>query len=119
VITIDASEIRVLEHKLGQAAADMHREAGNEVQKTARQVAAEARGIAGGYPHGTGALAAAVRVTGSGLNATVGADVREAFYLEVGSPNTGAPRPWLSGPAERHQRDLEDQLAKAADPFRR
>lgn len=44
----------------------------------------------------------------------IGADVRQAFFLEYGSPNTGAPRPWLSSPARSAQMQVLSDMSKAA-----
>jgi hypothetical protein len=44
----------------------------------------------------------------------VGAGVRQAFFLEYGSPNTGAPRPWLSAPAMTAQQRVLSEVSKAA-----
>jgi len=117
-VSVDYSQINRLREKFAHQAEAMPKIAEDEVDDIGEEVASEARGIAAGYPKGTGALAAAVRVirVGSAV-VSVGAAVREAFYLEVGSPNTGAPRPWLTGPATRALEELLERMSKKAVDF--
>lgn len=89
----------------------------DELNKTAEKVRDQAAAIAASYPKGTGALAANVTVTGTALTRRVGSDLREGWFLEFGSPNTGAPRPWLTGPAGRGAEELLAELGKAAAPW--
>lgn len=114
-ISIDTSDLDRLVGLLEAAADRVDNKASDALRDITGRIASEARATAGGYPHGTGALAAAVEYTTTGLESRVFADVREAFYLEYGSHNTGAPRPWLSEPTERGARDLADKLGKAGD----
>lgn len=69
----------------------------------------------------TGELARSVRIDATHRNNEagymIGAAVRQAFFLEYGSPNTGAPRPWLTGPANRELEGLAAQLGKEAEPW--
>jgi len=64
----------------------------------------------------TGELARSVQIErtnrGSADAYMIGAPVRQAFFLEYGSPNTGAPRPWLSAPALKGQDELASHLDK-------
>src|SRR4051812_840916 len=62
---------------------------------------AGARANAAGYTKGTGALLDAIQSEGSPVHRRVFAEVREAAILEYGSPNTGAPRAWLTDPARK------------------
>ena len=79
--------------------------------------AAAGRQTAAGYPKATGELASEVSTDmGPGLTGRVYANVRQAWFLEVGSPNTGAPRPWLSEPAERSQERLYAHIIRVAKP---
>jgi len=114
---LDTSDLDRLRYLLDRAGDRIDNKAADEVRDVTSRIAAEARSTAAGYPHGTGALAAAVDYEVSGLESRVFANVREAFYLEYGSPNTGAPRPWLTEPTERGMRDLEDKLGKAGAPW--
>jgi hypothetical protein len=43
------------------------------------------------------------------------AEVREAAFLEYGSPNTGAPRAWLTGPARKAIDELFAELSAATE----
>lgn len=77
-------------------------------------VAAEARANAASYG-GTGELAASIQYDGAGLTRRVHAPVRQAFFLEYGSPSTGAPRPWITGPAERGASAVLTAMRRAGD----
>ena len=117
-MSVDYSQINRLRDKFARQAKAFPKVTATEVSAAGDETAAEAKGIAGGYPKGTGALAAAVQVTRAGGGVvSVGAAVREAWYLEVGSPNTGAPRPWLTGPAVRALDELLDRMSKRAVDF--
>ena len=116
-ITVDVSEIRQLAHLLAVAADAARDESEEALREVAMKVAAEARSNASGFAD-TGELpAGAVQLQVSGSGARIYADVRQAFFLEYGSPNTGAPRPWLSGPAERGSTELLKRMAKIAEPW--
>lgn len=87
------------------------------LRRTADKVESEARANAEAFHiDSTGELAAAVRQTGTDLTRFIGAAPRQAWFLEVGSPDTGAPRPWLSGPADRGAQELLAELGELADP---
>lgn len=113
---VDFSDLHRLEAQWRDEAKRLPDDAEDDVDEVVQEVASEARATAAGYPKGTGALAAAVRIVRVGAAAyTVGAAVREAFYLEVGSPNTGGPRPWLTGPAQRALDELVGKIGKRWD----
>lgn len=114
--TVDVSEIQRLAALFDKAASKIPNDARHELENAARQVQTEAISNAAGMAW-TGALAESVELTMGDDSARIEANVREAFFLEYGSPNTGAPRPWLSGPAERGAAELEDRLGKIADPL--
>ena len=99
MIHFDASAVLRLAKLLNEAGVIVEAAAVAELPRTAEEVAAQARATAAGYPKGTGALAADVNVENRGTESLVFTGQREGYFLEVGSPNTGAPRPWLSGPA--------------------
>lgn len=109
-IRVDARAFDDIAGLVGVAIERAPKERARELLKTANMVRDEAAATAGSYPNGTGALAGAVRVGGSDLTRTVGADLREAFFLEFGSPSTGGPRPWLTKPAHERTNDLLDRL---------
>jgi len=116
-VTIDTSELDKLNAMLQRAADRTAKERKRALDKAEQTTLTEARATAGSYPNGTGALAASLESGGTDLTRTVGSAVREAWFLEVGTPKTGAPRPWLTGPAEAAVGDMLTELAKAAAPW--
>jgi hypothetical protein len=117
-IRADWSDLKLLERLLDEAQRAVHVDAARIVQRVGRQVEREAKQTASSY-QGTGELASSLRqftylADPTGATLRVGAAVRQAFFLEYGSPTTGAPRPWLSGPAERGQEDILIDLAREA-----
>lgn len=116
-ITFDTSELDNLNALLGAAAARVDKERASALSHHAEQVASTGRATVRGYTKGTGALADDISVTGTPLTKVVGSDLREAFFLEFGSPNTGAPRPWLTAPARFEMTELLKELGHAAGPW--
>lgn len=116
-IQVDMSDLKLLERLLADAERSIAVDAVRIVNRVANQVEREAKQTAASY-NGTGELSRSVRQLGrsdpSGATVAIGAPVRQAFFLEFGSPNTGAPRPWLSGPAARGQQDILIDLAREA-----
>ena len=82
----------------------------------ALETATQARANAASYG-GTGELSQSVEVEESPLIRRVLAEPRQGAFLEYGTPNTGAPRPWLSGPAETAQRKFFAELADRVEPL--
>lgn len=115
-ITFDASELDDLNAMLTRAAAKVDTTRSRGLERTARSVRDQAAATARSYPHATGALADSVEVSGTPLTKVVGSTLREAFFLEFGSPTTGGPRPWLTGPARTEITRLLEELGKAAIP---
>lgn len=115
--TLNTSDLGRLTRMLDRAADQVDNRAEDAVREVTGRIADEARSTAASYPKGTGALAADINEDTSGLEARVFTNQREGFYLEYGSPNTGAPRPWLTEPTERGARDLEDKLGEAGAPW--
>lgn len=111
-VGIDVSELGDLAGMLSRAATRTHAERAAALDKVAHQVQSEATAIASTYTKGTGALASSIEVGGTPVSRRIFADLREAYFLEFGSPNTGPPRPWLTGPAEKGARELFDELGK-------
>jgi len=112
-ITIDVSEIKQLEKLFGTAAKASSVGAEKALRDVTVKVAGEAVANALSFhTASTGELAAAVEHQVSGTGARVFADVRQAFFLEYGSPTTGGPRPWLTEPAERGSTELLTRLSK-------
>lgn len=113
----DFTDIRRLENEIARAANGALSGAADALDRIVPRVAEEARANAASFPHGTGELARSVEYDTSGLTRRVHAPVRQAFFLEYGSPNTGAPRPWLTGPAESGQNELVRLIGEAGAPW--
>lgn len=62
----------------------------------------------------TGATADGVQWDTSGEVRRIGSPTRAAWFNEVGSPNTGAPNPWLSAPARRAAEEMFDAISGEA-----
>ncbi len=115
-ISADLSQIADLDRVLTAARERPHKVRAQALDRVANRVADEARGIVGGYTTAsTGELAGAIYVRGTPVSKFIGADVRQAFFLEYGSPTTGGPRPWLSGPAQKGADELLAELAEAGE----
>lgn len=116
-IGFDTSEIDNLQKLLSNAVARVPKERVTGLDRAAEAVRSQAIEAARGYTKGTGALADDIEVRGTPLTKRVGSDLREAFFLEFGSPNTGAPRPFLTGPARIEITKLLVELGHTAGPF--
>jgi hypothetical protein len=99
-LTWDLSEIDELVRILALAADRPKRALITTHREAASAVATAARSTASSYRKGTGRLARSIEEEADEKGARIWADPREGFFLEYGSPNTGGPRRWLSGPAE-------------------
>lgn len=116
MISVDVSQLLELAHILGEVATRPKREAASAHAEVAGKVASEAKANAASYRKaGTGRLAASIQTKADSSGATIWANPREAFFLEYGSPNTGPPRRWLSGPAEDHVAELGEKLQTLAE----
>lgn len=115
-ITFDTSELDDLNAMLTRAAAKVDKTRAAGLMRTAESVKAQAAATARSYPHATGALADSLMIGGTPLTRIVGSTLREAFFLEFGSPTTGGPRPFLTGPARKEITRLLEELGKAAIP---
>lgn len=117
-ISFDTSEIDNLNELLTNAASRVDKERVSALARTADTVRSQAAATARGYTKaGTGALADSVTVSGTPLTKVVGSPLREAFFLEFGSPTTGGPRPWLTAPARTEITKLLHELGDMAEPF--
>lgn len=117
-ITADYSDIKDLDALLKRASERPHKVRAQELDRVGAQVESEGRANAAAFhKDSTGELAAAVTRTGTPVFQRIYANVRQAFFQEYGSPNTGAPNPWLSGPAQKGADELFDELSKAAEPW--
>lgn len=118
MITFDTSEIDDLQKRLLTARDKPHDVRAAALDRAAAHAESEARAIVGTYTKkSTGALAAAITREGTPVFQRIFANVREASLLERGTPNTGAPRPWLTGPAQKGADELFEELSKAAAPW--
>lgn len=115
-VQYDSSELDNLNVLLAAAAARVDRVRARGLATAAQNVRAAGEATARAYPKGTGALADNVTVSGTALTQVVGSDLREASFLEFGSPNTGAPRPWLTAPAHAEMTQLLKDLGEAGSP---
>lgn len=116
-VGFDTHELDDLQHLLSTAASRVAKERSIGLERAADAVRDQAIETARSYPKGTGALADDIEVRGTPLTKSVGSDLREAFFLEFGSPNTGEPRPFLTGPARIEITKLLVELGHTAEPF--
>jgi hypothetical protein len=112
----DASELDDLGELFSTTVARVSRERATRLASHAEAIRSQAATEAAGYRHATGALAEDLRVTGGDVTKRVGSSLREAFFLEFGSPTTGSPRPYLTGPARKEVDALLRELGEAAMP---
>ena len=112
-IHVDTVELAKLSSLLAHAGveATVKTEAALEVE--AQTALAEARSTAAGYG-GTGELAGDVGMDRGILTRRIVADVRQGHFLEAGTPTTGAPRDWATGPTERAQDRLLTEMGGIA-----
>lgn len=115
-VTFDTSELDDINTMLSRAAAKVDTTRARGLEQTANSVRDQAAATARSYAHASGALANDVSVSGTPLTKVVGSTLREAFFLEFGSPTTGGPRPWLTAPARTEITRLLEELGKAAIP---
>lgn len=117
---VDVTELSRLAKDLSESAVRLDSEMGLVLDRVAAGVMSDAVSNASSFG-GTGELAAAVKMSKSGNKSSssrrVGAAVRQAFFLEFGSPKTGAPRPWLTAPAAKGHHLLGVEMEKRAKPL--
>lgn len=114
--TVDLTEIKDLIGMLDRASKRPHAERARALDEVGGHVETEARGIVATFQtKSTGELEGAIYRRGTPVSQEIGADVKQAFFLETGSPTTGGPRPWLSGPAERGMVELLELVGKSGD----
>lgn len=117
---VDTTELTRLARELADNADELDESIGPTLDRIANGVMRDAVSNANSYG-GTGELAAATKVTRSGSTTSrtrrIGAEVRQAFFLEFGSPTTGGPRPWLTGPAAKGHYLLGLEIEKRAVPL--
>lgn len=115
-ISADYSDLDDLVQLLTRATERPHRERAVALVETAVKVENEARTNAQAFHiDSTGELAAAITRAGTPVFQRIFANVRHAAFLEYGSPTTGPPRPWLTGPARRGADDLFERISRTGD----
>jgi len=101
-ITIDTSDLKRLSEIFEHAARDAPRESEAALDRAVIKVHALAV-LNAARVRDTGALMESVdydtEILAGSSTRRVFSDVREAWFQEFGSPHTGAPNPWLTGPA--------------------
>jgi hypothetical protein len=111
-VTLDTSDLERLGALLDAAARSAPVASDALLDVHGLRVLADATANAGSYTKAsTGELRGAMFYERHQGVRRIGSNVRQAFFLEYGSPKTGAPDPWLSGPAER---ETEQMLASMA-----
>lgn len=114
-ITFD-SNLDELEQLLEAARARPYKVRTSALNTAAEQVKAEAKAIVATYDtDSTGELESVIDIDGTPASRRIFAEVRQGFFLEYGTPTTGGPRPWLTGPARTAANDLLNELAAGAD----
>jgi hypothetical protein len=117
-VSVDMSEINQLIDTLDRASKRPAKERARALDRRANNVAEKARATVATYDKkSTGELGSTIDVTGTDLAKVIGSPVKQGWFLEAGTPTTGAPRPWLSRPAEEELDGLLDDLAKSAEPW--
>lgn len=111
-VDIDTSQVDALAVDLMAAGVKAQVEAGVVVTATARELQVRARADA---PVRTGELRASIYLRGSGLEQTVGSDVRQGFYQEFGT-SVMPPQPWLYVNAGRAETSLVEGFVKLSGP---
>lgn len=114
-VTIDASEIDELRSLLGAAANAAPGAADEALDIIVPQVYREAMTTVAGYPMATGETAASMGFDTRGFGRRIWAGTKQGALLEYGTPTTGGPRPWLTGPAERGSMELLRHMAKIGE----
>lgn len=110
--TVDVSEVEsladLLEHAADIAPDEAEKVLGSETERVHREAERTVRG----YPMATGETADSMGHDTDGLNRRIWAGTKQGALLEYGTPNTGAPRPWLTGPAEQASKRILTSMAE-------
>lgn len=118
MISVDTSDLDNLIDQLGAAINRTPKERAAALRRAGDATEAGARANVASYTAAsTGELLSTITHHGTDLQRQVGSTVKQAALLEYGTPTTGAPRPWLTGPAESALDDLLSDLASAAEPW--
>lgn len=115
-ITFDASAIKEFDEVLSRARERSYKDRTRILARIGGEVRDESRANAQAFnTDSTGELAAAVDMDGTAARKHIFANVRQAFFLEYGSPTTGAPRPWMSDPARKGANKLFAEISEVGD----
>lgn len=118
MISVDTSDLDNLVGLLEAAIERTPKERAAALLRAGNATEAGARANVATYTKAsTGELASTIEHTGTPLSRQVGSTVKQAALLEYGTPTTGAPRPWLTGPADAALDEMLNDLAKAAEPW--
>lgn len=110
------SDLDELQQLLAAARSRPYKVRVSALNTAAERVKSEAKAIVATYDtDSTGELESVIDIDGTPASRRIFADVRQGFFLEYGSPTTGGPRPWLTGPARLAANDLLNDLAAGAD----
>lgn len=115
-ITIDTSELRQLAAMLDAARKAAPAQCDAALDRVVAQVVTEARANADAVRL-TGALHDHTEADTTGITRRIWSDVREAAFQEFGSPNTGPPNPWLTGPARAGSTRLLQEMIRIGHPW--
>lgn len=117
-VTVDVSEIDFLATLFEAAAVKAPIKAHAALDVVVPRVHAEAVGNAAAFnTASTGELSRNTHYDTSGSLRRIYSTVKQGALLEYGTPTTGAPRKWLTGPAEKGSTALLVLLASKADPW--
>lgn len=104
-VSIDNRDLGVLTQIINRAAVEAPRESERALTRAVEKVHALAVSNASRI-RDTGELMESIDFDTSGNTRRVWSDTRQAWFQEVGSPTTGDPNPWLTGPARATLPDL-------------
>ena len=111
-VKADFSDIADLQRRLGVAREVPHKIRARELKAVADEAAQKARTTVSGYnTDSTGELLASITQSGTPVFQQISAEPKQARLLEYGTPNTGAPRPWLTEPAQEAIDELFERLS--------
>lgn len=116
-VDVDMSEVLDLIVKLERAIERPTKERRRLLAAAGSEIESEARGNLADH-HDSGETEAGLQREMVGdTRVRIWSPGRGGFFLEFGSPTTGAPVPWLSGPAMRAEESLLEELGKTGDVF--
>lgn len=115
-VTIDTSDLTRLAALIEAAAKAAPKDADAALDRTVDWVVEKARANAEAIRL-TGDLAEGVQADTTGITRRIFSPVRQAAFQEYGSPNTGPPNPWLTGPARLGSMRLLQEMVRMGHPW--